>query len=898
MTVTTMHDGRVVLHQADCRDALRSLADNSIDSVVTDPPYALVSIQKRFGKPGSAPAKDVYGRGAAGFMGKQWDTGEVAFSDEFWAEVLRVLKPGGHVVAFSGTRTYHRMAVAIEDAGFEIRDQLGWVYGCLDDQTMAVTAHGVMPYHKIKKGDLVLSYDTTYMSYEWQPVEEVLVYDVDDTAYRISTDLGDQIVSRNHRCIVERGGKETFVFAEEAARQREICVPVLEDLRTLLNAVPGPYERASGAEQDVFEGLRECCDRREGCRVGKADGDAQREVGGELRGLRDGVLAQHETSEARQEAGVQLRVQRSSSRGGVEGARTYRAGELDTGVGGGSCGEDDGRDESGVEGRGYVQESEGELRVGSIRALSGRFSPDVAQGRVCDGASPECGNGDWSSSDAGGVRTPYRPRSAEQRSDEPDAVRDEQGPQVVRAWRGHKTVVGRITPERYRGVIWCVRVKSGAFVAVRNGLAFPTGNSGFPKSHDVSKGIDRVGGMPPSEQASLLRSRREAAGLSRDVLAERVGCTPSSVRDWEEGRARVAGGAVEHITPSKAYRAALADLLGYSADERRLVGVATDRRDDGTVYAVGHSGNITTGGHTDAAAQWQGWGTALKPAWEPICLARKPLCGTVAENVLSHGTGAINVDGCRIEGEDVPEGRSRHGASGLMHGSSFQMPDSVSSMPAGRWPANIIHDGSDEVLAAFPDAKGQMAKAAEGEERRKDQNVYGAMTRGSNGAAPRVEIDKSAARFFYCAKASRADRDAGLEQVEGRADAAHRRTNLEETADNPYLRGVTVRKNTHPTVKPTTLMQWLCRLITPPGGVILDPFMGSGSTGKAAVLEGFQFVGVEREDEYMPIATARIAWAIGATPQEDPAPAPAQPTAANDNSAQSADLFSTLAGAA
>lgn len=112
-----------------CRDVLRGLADNSIDSVVTDPPYALVSIQKRFGKPGSAPAKDVYGRGAAGFMGKQWDTGEVAFSDEFWAEVLRVLKPGGHVVAFSGTRTYHRMAVAIEDAGFEIRDQLGWVYG-------------------------------------------------------------------------------------------------------------------------------------------------------------------------------------------------------------------------------------------------------------------------------------------------------------------------------------------------------------------------------------------------------------------------------------------------------------------------------------------------------------------------------------------------------------------------------------------------------------------------------------------------------------------------------------------------------------------------------------------------------------------------------------------------
>lgn len=122
--------GNASLFHADCRDVLRSLADNSIDSVVTDPPYALVSIVKRFGKPGSAAVKvpekgsGAYARASSGFMGKSWDTGEVAFSDEFWAEVLRVLKPGGHVVAFSGTRTYHRMAVAIEDAGFEIRDRI------------------------------------------------------------------------------------------------------------------------------------------------------------------------------------------------------------------------------------------------------------------------------------------------------------------------------------------------------------------------------------------------------------------------------------------------------------------------------------------------------------------------------------------------------------------------------------------------------------------------------------------------------------------------------------------------------------------------------------------------------------------------------------------------------
>lgn len=120
------------LLQGDSREALKGLADNSIDSCVTDPPYALVSIVKRFGKEGAAPAKDrdgLYQRASAGFMGKKWDTGETAFAVEFWEQCLRVLSPGGHVVAFGGTRTYHRLACAIEDGGFEIRDQFAWTYG-------------------------------------------------------------------------------------------------------------------------------------------------------------------------------------------------------------------------------------------------------------------------------------------------------------------------------------------------------------------------------------------------------------------------------------------------------------------------------------------------------------------------------------------------------------------------------------------------------------------------------------------------------------------------------------------------------------------------------------------------------------------------------------------------
>jgi DNA modification methylase/transcriptional regulator with XRE-family HTH domain len=348
-----------------------------------------------------------------------------------------------------------------------------------------------------------------------------------------------------------------------------------------------------------------------------------------------------------------------------------------------------------------------------------------------------------------------------------------------------------------------VRIEDAGF-EIRDMIAWVYG-SGFPKSLDVSKAIDKAGGASPREQSEILRAKREAAGLSREKVAASVGCTPSSVRDWEEGRARATGAAVEFIVPSEEYRAKLADLLGYSSDERRLIGAAVDRRGDGTVYAVGHSGGLRSGGNTEAARQWQGWGTALKPALEPITVARKPLIGTVAENVLAHGTGALNVDGCRVATDDVlpkmsgkailcgsSDGWNRpwkNDPNGLVRRQAAADAAIEKANTLGRWPANLIHDGSEEVVGLLNDA----------------------------------------ARFFYCAKASKADR-----------------------GDD----------NNHPTVKPTDLMRYLCRLVTPPGGIVLDPFAGSGSTGKAAALEGFRFIGIEREAEYVEIARARIAAAV------------------------------------
>ncbi len=243
-------------------------------------------------------------------------------------------------------------------------------------------------------------------------------------------------------------------------------------------------------------------------------------------------------------------------------------------------------------------------------------------------------------------------------------------------------------------------------------------------------------------------------------------------------------------------------------------------------------------------------GTALKPAWEPVVMARKPLIGTVEENWMVHGTGGLAIDAGRVGG----------------HG--------------GRWPANLMHDGSDEVLAVFPQAPGQQGPISGTAPSEKTSGIYGRMRREGEASAHSDNLgavgfkmkpgmrridEGTAARFFYCAKASKRDRDEGLEALPDKlfgmssaAAAAAARGEMYDNGDGGVNR-VTVRKNHHPTVKPTDLMRWLVRLVTPAGGVVLDPFTGSGSTGKAAMLEGFQFIGCELNPDYIKLAEARIA---------------------------------------
>jgi DNA modification methylase len=296
--------------------------------------------------------------------------------------------------------------------------------------------------------------------------------------------------------------------------------------------------------------------------------------------------------------------------------------------------------------------------------------------------------------------------------------------------------------------------------------------SGFPKSHNIGKAVDKLQG-----------NEREVVGVSENE---------KDFRDLGKNTKEIHG----------------LDKLG--------VGVSASRK----------SIDITKG-----SSEYEGWGTALKPAHEPIVMARKPFKGTVANNVIEHGTGGINIDECRVginpdvddkrlggRGEWKTDKTAKNVYEGGYEGKN------ISSSEQGRFPANLMHDGSQVVEGIFPETN---------------------------------------SRYFYCAKTSKKDRDEGLDalainQATGGGGGIGDYLDDVNSASGKYGSEKAPAKNTHPTVKPTELMRYLCRLVTPKGGVVIDPFMGSGSTGKACVVENFSFIGIEKDEAYFEIACARI----------------------------------------
>ena len=330
--------------------------------------------------------------------------------------------------------------------------------------------------------------------------------------------------------------------------------------------------------------------------------------------------------------------------------------------------------------------------------------------------------------------------------------------------------------------------------------------SGFPKSHNISKTIDKLMGVEPK------------------VVGKAKGVGNNNTYSMKSGL----GGSQEFKSEY--------DLTEANSDEEK---------------------------------QWSGWGTALKPAYEPIVLARKPILEqNIAQNVLKWGVGGINIDECRVEAEpELAKNWQRKSPVGFrdeehtLYGKGELKEGIENYTPTGRFPANIIHDGSEEVVCGFP-----ITTSSGGEFKANDYEEKGVATNFTRGNYIGRNDSGSASRFFYTAKASQEDRNEGLDIAGFKQQVVN--DGRQTPIDNAFQRGETKRLNTHPTVKPTDLMKYLVRLITPKGGVVLDLFMGSGSTGKAVMLENaerqanYHFIGIDMTPEYVEIAKARIDYAI------------------------------------
>ena len=894
------------------------MEDNSVDAIVTDPPYGLK------------------------FMGKKWDH-DVPGVD-IWRECLRVLKPGGHLLAFAGTRTQHRMACAIEDAGFEIRDMLAWVYGCLSDDTEILIEGKWERFNKSIDGKRALCYNIDKNLYEWQQIQEVVEYAYNDTAFQIRGDHTDQIVSRNHRCIVERGGKFTFQLAETL--EQEARVPILESVQDLLEAFPVRNKRAGAAESVL---LPRVCSK--GRTKKETDGRTQGTIGC-MCGLRKRSMETGCMVEKSKTTFVLEKVQRNHALKGIDQAFKQGPLRMDSGKFRIIQGKNDRSGKSSVERRRDVLQQTRKLQADQVRSMSCGIPSNGAPGWICHGTPLDRGAGRREVPSQVGSCASSGSRSAEQPFGKPRIVREQSGSQTIRGEGITGSDLATVTPIHYIGKVWCVRVPFGAFVARRNGKIFITGNSGFPKSTDVSKMIDK------------------AAGAEREVVGK--------VRAGISARSRDG------------------DMVGGMAIE-------SEKQVDITAPA------------TDLARQWAGWGSALKPSLEPVTMARKPFKGTLAGNVTTWGTGGINVEACRVGTEEWthPGSNAENGIYGdfkndaarsavgrfpanLIHDGSDEVvglfPESDGRNPQGIKVNNSAHDKADVYsggwkepsLHAFNDSgsaarffkcfeyvdnaclfcytytkdsggescKNTHVNNAENNlwnipetteniaQKNADQTQQKKIVRfvksagnlcdscamnfvqelvkiknldlsqeesqviqdfivnykkctlllnlvryaeamdnidttpitksllklfGSvNHAIIRCtkEIKKSESnRLIYVTKASRAERDLGLDDLPIRSggDACDREDGADGLNSPRAGAGRNGRvRNFHPTVKPIALMRYLCKLVTPPGGLVYDPFCGSGTTLIGAKLEGFRWVGSEMDPEYATIARKRV----------------------------------------
>jgi DNA modification methylase len=786
--------GQPTLLHGDCLDLLPTLEAESIDAIVTDPPAGIGFMHSEKAgrtwdsladhKPRTERGQQVdIGLGVLGL--ERWARGFVVFLVDVFTETLRVAKPGTHALVWALPRTADLTGLALRLAGWECRDSLVHMFACLTDDAEILTEHGWTHCRNLAAADLALCYDVEHGTYQWQQICERFDFTYSGEAYRVRGDGVDHTVTPDHRCV--DGGR--FITAQEAAREHEIHVPTPEGLHGLRGDVDGNGPLPGAAGEDVRPELPGRGHRREtpwSANIAARD----------LLGMREALLAQDPCGEAAPLLGPLLRHLEEQ---GPDDPRTH----------GQDCPDgrrrDDARcdceagsenargEQSRVEGRGYAQQEQGELSGGAVCSITSGVPADGTPRWLHRRASTCSGTCARSAADIAGNRSPHQPRSAGQSSGESDAVQVASGPHAVRSARFAPATVERV---QYTGRMWCVTVPTGAFVARTAAGVFVTGNSGFPKSHDVSKAIDKM------------------HGAERPVIGRRTDGVDNTDRSMHKHE-----------------------------------GFAASREQEFDVTAPA----------TEDAKRWEGWGTALSPGHEQWILARAPLVGTVARNVLEYGTGAINIDATRTPCDGGSpsiarrESAARSGWTpapppcGFERGAGDEYATQRAGEQLGRWPKNAMLSCS---LACEGDRHTPWCPVGELDRQSGESHPHGLETSsgdsrlvlggglGTMGRKPIRQDSGGASRYFprfrYEAKAS--DRS-----VPGREDLTNR----------------------HATIKSVALMRWMVRLITPPGGVVLDQFMGSGTTGVAAAAEGCRFIGIERDADSFEVARARNLAAVG-----------------------------------
>lgn len=656
----------------------RQLSEANIDAIVTDVPYGHGRIKDIHGflsawLKNEDPSQFVTGKG---FMGKIWDASPPSPSQ--WREHLRVLKPGGYAAICAGNKKPDLIGLSLRLAGFEIHETVLWVYGCLSEDTEVLTAKGWVRYHSAIAEDILLCYDISNNTFQWEKPTCVHAYEYDDTAYRIQGDNTDQLVSKNHRCIVEREGALSFKYAENLPREQKVCVPILEDMRGLLEALCVP-QLSTDETQEILPLVPDPSSTPTTQKEDECSTDRHGQAG--LPGVRKAILESACLGEKGQDQLLQPSMQWKSQGQRLGETCTQRSSCM-VGCGRGELPQEDDRGgQSGLEGRNHTAESKRRLQgmENQVYALSAAILLNGPEGRLRDGVSFTGSSRVRAVPEKDRSSSSQEPQSRGQPLGEPGSVRKQSGSQTVRASRFTTTDLAQVIETHYKGLMWCPSVTSGAFVARRNGQTFITGNSGFPKSYNISKALDKLAGV-----------EREVVGRS----ARHVSCKPSQ---------RTEG----------------------------LCGSTTFQETEGM-------GAFITAPATDEAKLADGYGTALKPATEIIYIARKPLKEkTYAKQFLANRCGGLHIGACRIgTSKNVPASVSRtagNSLSGSLDGSLRRETGNEGghNPNIGRWPANLILDEEAGRLLGQQSGVISSGKPTQGKENRSLKGV------GDTGTAAR-----------------------------------------------------------------------------------------------------------------------------------------------------------------